>query len=120
VNLSREVRLGGRNICRINGRGRQLADAGGGRRQLLVDVHGQGEHLGLLQPKTHIHLHRSLRRAAIAARKQVAERVRGIRAASAASCRSLRQDARTIAQRLDMLSFQVEEIAVAASDPRRG
>ncbi len=53
--LSREVRLNGRNICRVNGRTvslQVLATVTGA----LVDVHGQGEHLSLLQSRTHIHL----------------------------------------------------------------
>ena len=55
LTLSREVRLGGRNICRINGRtvSLQLLSEAAGR---LIDVHGQGEHLKLLRPHTHIHL----------------------------------------------------------------
>ena len=55
VALSREVRRSGRNICRINGRvvNLQLLGEIAGH---LVDVHGQGEHLNLLRPSTHIHL----------------------------------------------------------------
>ena len=114
VILSREVRLSGRNICRINGRGvslQMLAEVAG----LLVDVHGQGEHLGLLQPKTHIHL---LDRygALLPLRAQVAERVAETRRIRS-ELQKLRQDARTIAQRLDMLSFQVDEITAAALRP---
>lgn len=110
VNLSREVRLNGRNICRINGRSvslQMLAEVAG----LLVDVHGQGEHLGLLQPKTHIHL---LDRygGLLLLRSQAAERVAELRRIRS-ELQKLRQDARTIAQRLDMLSFQVEEITSA-------
>jgi len=111
VSLSREVRLNGRNICRINGRSvslQMLAEVAG----LLVDVHGQGEHLGLLQPKTHIYL---LDRygALLPLRAQVAERVAEVRRIRS-ELQKLRQDARTIAQRLDMLSFQVDEITAAA------
>ncbi len=114
VNLSREVRLNGRNICRINGRSvslQMLAEVA----SLLVDVHGQGEHLGLLQPKTHIHL---LDRygALLPLRAQLAERVAELRRIRN-ELQKLRQDARTIAQRLDMLSFQVEEIAAANLRP---
>jgi DNA repair protein RecN (Recombination protein N) len=117
VMLSREVRLTGRNICRINGRGvslQMLAEVAG----LLVDVHGQGEHLGLLQPKTHVHL---LDRygALLPLRAQVAERVADAAPHPQPNCKSLRQDARTIAQRLDMLSFQVDEITAAACAPAR-
>jgi len=55
VVLSREVRLNGRNICRVNGRSVNLQTLGD-IADALVDVHGQGEHLSLLKPRTHIHL----------------------------------------------------------------
>jgi DNA repair protein RecN (Recombination protein N) len=110
VVLSREVRINGRNICRINGRSvslqtlSELAD-------LLVDVHGQGEHLNLLKPKTHVQL---LDRYAglLAQRLELAQQVavlRGVRT----ELQRLRQDARTLAQRVDLLSFQAGEIAAA-------
>ena len=53
--LSREVRRSGRNFCRINGRtvSRQLLSE---MAALLVDIHGQGEHLNLLRPRTHVDL----------------------------------------------------------------
>lgn len=110
VVLSREVRLNGRNICRINGRSvslqslSELAD-------LLVDVHGQGEHLNLLKPKTHVQL---LDRFAglLPLRGELAQQaalLRGVRT----ELQRLRQDARTLAQRVDLLSFQAGEIAAA-------
>ncbi|MCB0133125.1 MAG: AAA family ATPase, partial [Caldilineaceae bacterium] len=55
IALAREVRVTGRNICRVNGRAvslQILSDI----TARLVDVHGQGEHLSLLQPRTHIQL----------------------------------------------------------------
>jgi DNA repair protein RecN (Recombination protein N) len=112
--LSREVRLNGRNLCRINGRSvnlQLLADVAG----LFVDVHGQGEHLSLLRPRTHIHL---LDRYAglLGLRAQVAERVAELRRVRS-ELQRLRQDARTVAQRLDLLSFQVEEITAAQLRP---
>lgn len=114
VVLNREVRLNGRNVCRINGRSvslQLLADVAG----LLVDVHGQGEHLGLLRPRTHIHL---LDRygGLMAQRTQIADLVAELRRVRS-ELQRLRQDARTIAQRLDLLSFQVEEITLAQLRP---
>ena len=108
--LSREVRLNGRNVCRVNGRSvslQMLSDIAA----LLVDVHGQGEHLGLLRPKTHIHL---LDRygGLLALRAQVAGRATEVRRVRN-ELQRLRQDARMIAQRLDLLSFQVDEISAA-------
>jgi DNA repair protein RecN (Recombination protein N) len=112
--LSREVRRNGRNIARINGRSvtlQLLGEVAG----LLVDIHGQGEHLNLLRPKTHIHL---LDRYAglLPQRRQLAATVRQLHAVRSELNR-LRQDARTLAQRLDLLSFQVEEIDSARLRP---
>lgn len=55
VILSREVRSSGRSLARINGTTCNLAvyrEIGG----MLVDIHGQGEHLSLLRPAQHIYL----------------------------------------------------------------
>ncbi len=114
VALSREVRRNGRNICRVNGRvvNLQLLGEVTGH---LVDVHGQGEHLNLLRPRTHIHL---LDRFAnlLPQRREVATLVGQLREVRSELTR-LRQDARTIAQRIDLLSFQAEEIAAAQLQP---
>jgi len=110
IALSREVRRSGRNICRINGRVVNLQLLGEITGQ-LVDVHGQGEHLNLLRPRTHIHL---LDRYAnlLPLRNALAAEVTALRKVREELNR-LRQDARTIAQRVDLLSFQVDEIFAA-------
>ncbi|MEN6300775.1 MAG: AAA family ATPase, partial [Anaerolineaceae bacterium] len=53
--LNREIRANGRNVARINGRSVQISFLRelGGR---LVDIHGQSEHLSLLQVNHHIEL----------------------------------------------------------------
>lgn len=112
--LSREVRRSGRNIARINGRSvtlQLLSEVAA----YLVDIHGQGEHLNLLSAKTHIHL---LDRYAglMPQRRELAEHVRKLNSVRSELNR-LRQDARTIAQRLDLLQFQVEEIDAARLRP---
>jgi len=114
VVLSREVRLSGRNICRVNGRSVNLQTLGE-IADLLVDVHGQGEHLSLLRARNHIHL---LDRYAglLPLRSEVAGQVAALRQVRG-ELQRLRQDARTIAQRVDLLSFQVEEIAGAQARP---
>ncbi len=112
--VSREVRTNGRNVCRVNGRAVsvQILEEVTGR---LVDIHGQGEHLNLLRPKTHLYL---LDRFAnfLALRKQVAVEVAALRTVRS-ELQRLRQDARTVAQRLDLLSFQVNEIFDATLKP---
>lgn len=112
--LSREVRRNGRNICRVNGRVVNLQMLGEVASR-LVDVHGQGEHLNLLRPRTHIHL---LDRYAnlLPQRRTVAAQVNELRRVRE-ELQRLRQDARTIAQRVDLLSFQAEEISAAKLRP---
>jgi DNA repair protein RecN (Recombination protein N) len=112
--LAREVRLGGRNIARVNGRAVSLQILSDVASQ-LVDIHGQGEHLNLLRPRTHVYL--IDRYAGLTEqRKQMAEQVRRLNAVRHELDR-LRQDARTLAQRIDLLSFQAEEIANARLVP---
>ena len=114
LTLTREVRRSGRNVCRVNGRNvslQILSDVA----SLLIDVHGQGEHLNLLRPRTHIHL---LDRYAglMPLRNQLAQQVAALRKVRS-ELQRLRQDARTIAQRVDLLSFQAEEITQARLRP---
>ena len=108
--ISREVRRSGRNFCRINGRtvSRQLLSD---MAALLVDIHGQGEHLNLLRPRTHVDL---LDRygGLLPLRGKAARKAHQVQQ-TRKELERLRSDARTIAQRLDLLSFQVEEIAEA-------
>ncbi len=55
VTLSREVRREGRSVARINGHSASLAlmkELG----ELLVDIHGQSEHLSLLNVRAHLPL----------------------------------------------------------------
>ena len=51
--LRREILRSRRSVCRVNGRTvplTTLEDIG----RHLIDIHGQGEHLSLLQPRTHV------------------------------------------------------------------
>ena len=112
--LAREVRANGRSVARVNGRGvttALLGEIGG----LLVDVHGQGEHLSLLREREHVGL---LDRYAglggeVAQVADLARRVRGVRR----ELESLRQDERERARRIDLLAYQVEEIRAASLTP---
>ena len=112
--LSREVRANGRNICRVNGRATslQLLSELAAR---LIDVHGQGEHLNLLRPSTHSAL--LDRYAGLMDERRalgsVASELRALRA----ELDRMRQDARTVVQRIDILSYQTDEIEHAALSP---
>ncbi len=108
--LAREVRASGRSVGRVNGRAVSsalLGEIGG----LLVEVHGQGEHMALLREREHIGL---LDRYA-GLHAQVTEvaglvrQVRGLRR----ELEGLRQDERERARRIDLLTYQVQEIRAA-------
>ncbi len=108
--LAREVRRGGRSVARINGRAvtqTLLAEIGG----QMVDIHGQGEHLSLLNPREHIHL---LDRFADLEppRADLARLVGQLRQVRS-DLDALRRDARDLARRIDLLTYQVEEIDAA-------
>ncbi|OIO91074.1 MAG: DNA repair protein RecN, partial [Anaerolineae bacterium CG2_30_64_16] len=115
--LAREVRANGRSVARINGRAvttALLGEVGG----LLVDIHGQGEHLSLLREREHIGL---LDRYAglDAERAEMADLARRLRAVRR-DLQSLRQDERERARRIDLLTYQVEEIRSARLNTDEG
>ncbi|HWS24904.1 MAG TPA: DNA repair protein RecN [Anaerolineales bacterium] len=108
--LSREIRMEGRTTARINGRSVStsfLKEVG----QLLVDIHGQTEHLSIFNPRTHIEL---LDRYA-----NFPELVREYTNAYSNYLKvnreltSLRSSVASAAERADLLKFQVEEIEKA-------
>lgn len=109
--LTRELRVNGRNICRVNGRTvsltllREIAEP-------LVDIHDQGEHLSLLRPQSHLPLLDAYA-GLVGERRAVAKEVSRLQAVRD-ELRTLRRDARQIAQRIDMLQFQIEEIDAAS------
>ena len=108
--LAREVRSNGRSVARINGRSVTtglLSEVG----NRLVDVHGQGEHLTLLHEREHVGLldrYAGLAEPA-AAFGEMARNARAVRR----ELESLRQDERERARRIDLLTYQVDEITAA-------
>ncbi|HEX8993231.1 MAG TPA: DNA repair protein RecN [Anaerolineales bacterium] len=114
VTLSREVRREGRNIARVNGRAVPVAllkEIGSS----LVDIHGQSEHLSLLDPHAHLGL---LDRFADVGKpldeyQRVYERLSRVRA----ELRDLRAAQADAQRRLEMLTFQAEEIEEARLRP---
>jgi DNA repair protein RecN (Recombination protein N) len=112
--LSRDVNISGRSVARVNGRAvpaRVLQELG----EVLIDIHGQTEHLSLLRPKTHVDLldhYASL----FELREQVAAQVRELRDVRR-QLAELRRDARELARRIDLLQYQVEEIQAARLKP---
>jgi len=112
--LAREIRRSGHNVCRINGRAVRLGDleAIG---EHLIDIHGQSEHLSLLQERTHLDF---LDRYADlgTARAAYAKEVRALRAVRRELDDLLRNE-RELNQRVDLLRYQIDEIAAAHLDP---
>ncbi|MCS6871400.1 MAG: DNA repair protein RecN [Anaerolineae bacterium] len=114
LTLTRELRTNGRNTCRINGTMVSLQfyrEIG----QRLVDIHGQGEHLSLLRTPEHLYL---LDRYASldVSRAQLAELVAQLGTVRAEIAR-LRQDEAALKRRMDMLSYQLEEIRAVSPRP---
>ena len=112
--LSREIHAGGRSSARLNGRPTTvsiLAQIG----SLLVDIHGQSEHLSLLKPAAQLQL---LDRFAqtVALREEFGRKLEELRATQTALEQS-RSGARERMQRVDLLRYQIEEINRAALQP---
>jgi DNA repair protein RecN (Recombination protein N) len=108
--LAREVRSGGRSTARVNGRSvpssllREIGD-------LLIDIHGQSEHLSLLRPREHVNL---LDRYAGTweQRQAFTSLVAQLREVRRELGELLKSEAE-LARRADMLKFQIEEIRSA-------
>lgn len=114
ITLTREIRGNGRSTARINGISVSqeiLREVGG----LLVDVHGQSEHLSLLNPKSHIDL---LDRYAelVEMRMALASLVERVYA-TRREIGKLLEDEAALKRRADQLRREVEEIDMAALRP---
>jgi len=110
VTLTREVRREGRSVARINGRTINLSllkELG----EILVDIHGQSEHLSLLN----VHAHQGLLdryanvEAMLVTYRKTFQNLLGIRH-ELGGLREAQQDAE---RRSELLTFQVEEIETA-------
>jgi DNA repair protein RecN (Recombination protein N) len=114
VTLAREIRLEGRNICRVNGRVVNLGllrELG----EFLVDVHGQSEHLSLLHVGHHLRLldrYAGLEDA-VDGYREVFSQLREVEHQLTA----LRQNEQDSERRADLLAFQINEIEAAALEP---
>lgn len=109
--LGREIGRNGRSIARLNGRAvpaSVLAQIGA----FLVDIHGQHDHLSLLRADAQRDIldrfggHSEMRR--------TVARLWHSLATARATRQSMHTDEREVARRLDMLSFQVDEITQAS------
>ncbi|MEW6092413.1 MAG: DNA repair protein RecN [Chloroflexota bacterium] len=114
VTLSREIRREGRSVARVNGRTVNLSllkELG----ETLVDIHGQSEHLSLLNVRAHLGL---LDRYAevetqLASYRKAYQKLVEIRR----ELNELREAQRDAERRTEMLTFQAEEIEAAKLKP---
>ncbi len=112
--LGREIHKSGRSTARINQRPVPtlvLQQVG----SLLIDIHGQSEHLTILRPEQHVNY---LDRYAevLPLRNQVTALVTEWRAARR-ELAELQQNERDLERRVELLRFQVEEIEQAKLQP---
>jgi len=114
ITLTREVRREGRTVARINGRTVSvglLKEVGG----LLVDIHGQAEHLSLLDVRAHLGLlDRYADSAPLLADYQQGYQQLLVTRRELAELRQAQADAE---RRTEMLTFQAEEIEAAKLRP---
>ncbi|MEN6522305.1 MAG: DNA repair protein RecN [Anaerolineaceae bacterium] len=114
MTIAREIRREGRSVARINGRSVSstlLREIGG----YLVDIHGQSEHLSLLNTRRHLELldrYAGSEEALSAYQKEYHILLNQRRELAA-----LRQNERDALQRSDLLRFQVQEIESARLQP---
>ena len=110
ISLSRELRMEGRSTARVNGHGVSLSvlqEIGA----LLVDIHGQSEHLSLLKPASHIRLvdqyagNEDLLKQYREVYRRYLSVVRELKALRDGEAEALRQQ--------DMLTYQLSEIRAA-------
>ena len=105
--LSREIHAGGRSSARLNGRP-TTASILGQIGSLLVDIHGQSEHLSLLKPAAQLQMLDRFAEA-VPLREELATSFDELRTTQNALEES-RSGARERMQRVDLLRYQVEEI----------
>jgi DNA repair protein RecN (Recombination protein N) len=111
--LSREIHAGGRSVARLNGRPTTaaiLAQIGA----LLVDIHGQSEHLSLLRPAAQLELVDRFAHTD-SLRQELASKLRDLRQLQQARHDAL-TGARERMQRIDLLRYQIDEIGRAAPE----
>jgi DNA repair protein RecN (Recombination protein N) len=116
ITLSREIRLNGRNVARLNGRSVNaslLREVG----EYLIDVHGQSEHLSLLHVSQHLIL---LDRYMVIVMGSGASELLSNYSQTYQSLHhvqrkldALRQAEKDAARRADILAYQVKEIEAA-------
>ena len=108
--FTREVSANGRSAARLNGRA-VTASALNRIGSLLVDIHGQSDHLSLLRPAEHLEV--LDRFAGLDDERRDLARLVGQWRETRARIDAIEGDVRGRAQRVDLLRFQIDEITTA-------
>ncbi|KRN75569.1 hypothetical protein IV73_GL000053 [Weissella kandleri] len=110
--IHREIQQSGRNVIRVNG---QLVNTTGLREigQYLVDIHGQNEHQELMKVERHEALLDQYAGAELEPARQTYTEAFKQYQSLAKRYRQRQADKQAFAQRLDMLTFQVNELQEA-------
>ncbi len=114
LTLSRELRREGRSVARVNGHAANInlvREVG----SYLIDIHGQSEHLSLLNIRQHIHLLDRYADSAplLTSYRRAYESLTGIRR----ELTQLRQTEQDAERKTDLLSYQLQEIDAAELKP---
>ncbi|MFY9258586.1 MAG: DNA repair protein RecN [Dethiobacteria bacterium] len=114
--VAREISRNGRSVGRVNGRAMPiffLKELGG----LLVDLHGQHQHQSLLRPGYHLELLDLFGGERAAAARRRVESLFRKRQELRERLAELGHDSAERERRMDILSFQINEIREARPDP---
>ncbi|ADC48364.1 DNA repair and genetic recombination [Alkalihalophilus pseudofirmus OF4] len=114
--LRRDITAQGKSICRINGKLVTLGilrEIGGG----LVDIHGQHEHQALLQAEHHLGMLDSYAKSDLAQAKAEYKSIFERASALEKQVKHLSHNEQEMAQRIDLLTYQLKEINEAKLEP---
>ncbi|MBM7710601.1 DNA repair protein RecN [Enterococcus xiangfangensis] len=110
--VQRDLNISGKSVSRVNGRIVTLANL---RRigQFLVDIQGQNDHQELMHPESHLRLLDSFGDTAFQKTKSNYQAAYKDYVSLVNQVKKFKQNEQSFAQRIDMLTFQQEEISNA-------
>lgn len=111
--VQRDMNISGKNVCRVNGRIVTLANL---RRvgHFLVDIQGQNDHQELMNPEAHLKLLDSFGGPEFQKQKKDYTEAYEKYSQLASQVKKFKQNEQSFVQRIDMLTFQQEEIGNAS------
>ncbi|MGM0239143.1 DNA repair protein RecN [Enterococcus sp. AZ103] len=110
--IQRDLNISGKSVCRVNGRIVTLANL---RRigHFLVDIQGQNDHQELMNPEAHLKLLDGFGLEKFQSKKRTYEEKYQAYKTLANQVNKYKKNEQSFAQRIDMLTFQQEEIGQA-------